>query len=166
MFEFFLATFAFSVIGRITSLTGSNFEKFVEKRKKSEIWIVMFHTPKQYYSDQIYPDFVQISKNASGMFKFGLIDTKSNPLLCRRFSPKSQPYFLIFHSKGQTEYIKSYDSDELLEFASNFLQDLSVEVDYNFLQEKVSTKAILFTNHQETPSIWKGFSNIFSSKKN
>ncbi|OHT00157.1 hypothetical protein TRFO_33231 [Tritrichomonas foetus] len=121
--------------GRVTPITKSSFKRFIEKRPKNEIWFVMFHTDSNFQSQKLYPKFLNASVMAGGMFRFGVIDTKQQPLLTRQFKPKQRPSFIVFHQKGQTEYEGSGEPDDIIEFASQYLTDNTIEVDETWLKD-------------------------------
>lgn len=142
-------------------ITSNSYERLIEKRQKNDIWIVMFHTESNFHSEKAYKKFVNASNLASGMFHFGLVKTKRDPLLVRKFSLKNQPSLIVFHYDGFAEYTGSYNPSEILHFASKYLQDHTIEIDESW---KYNSKpsAILFTNKEKTPILWLGISNIFS----
>lgn len=159
-----------SASGRVIPITKSSFKRFIEKRPKDEIWIVMFHTDSNFQSKKLYPKFLNASTLASGMFRFGVVDTKQQPLLTRDFMLRSQPSFIVFHQKGQTEYDGDGDPDDLIEFASQYLNDNTIEINESFTLPSAETKskpvAILFTKKKTIPNLWKGISHVFKKKRN
>ena len=150
--------------GRFTSLTKSSFKKFVENRARDEVWIVMFHTNSNFNSKKMYPKFVNASNMAGGMFRFGVVDTKKEPLLTRQFMPKEIPTVLVFSRNGQSEYVGSGEPDDLIAFASQYLVDRSVEIDEGWREDMKKSRAILFTQKKETPVLWVGISHVFQKK--
>lgn len=150
--------------GRFTALTKSSFKRFVEKRPRDEVWVVMFHTSSNFNSKKIYPKFLNASKLAGGMFRFGVIDTKKEPLLTRQFMPKEIPTILVFSANGQSEYIGTGEPDDIIAFAAQYLNDQSVVIDASWLTEAKKARAILFTQKQETPMLWVGISHVFHKK--
>ena len=163
-------TFSNSASGRVIPITKSSFTRFIEKRPKDEIWIIMFHTDTNFQSKKLYPKFLNASILAGGMLRFGVIDTKQQPVLTREFKLRSQPSFIVFHQKGQTEYDGDGDPDDLIEFASQYLIDNTVEINDSWIMPSPDTKskpaAILFTRKKNVPTLWKGISHVFKKKKN
>lgn len=159
-----LIHFSISASGRIRSLTKSSFTKFVEKRNKKEIWIVMLHTDSNYLSQKVYPKFLNASNLAGGMFKFGLIDTKAQTLLTRQLLPKNQPTIYVYHKDGHKEYDGDYEPYDLIDFASQYLSDDSREIDEEWATSITKPEAILFTKKEVTPSLWLGISHVFEKR--
>lgn len=169
VFYLFL-TLSLSKSGRVIPITKSSFNRFIEKRPKDEIWIVMFHTDSNFQSKKLYPKFLNASTLASGMFRFGVIDTKKQPLLTRDFMLRSQPTYIVFHQNGQTEYDGDGDPDDLIEFASQYLTDNTIEINESWIKPSQDSKskpaAILFTRKKKLPTLWKGISHVFKKKRN
>lgn len=167
---YLLLPISFCASGRVIPITKSSFKRFIEKRPKDEIWIVMFHTDTNFQSKKLYPKFLNTSVLAGGMFRFGVVDTKQQPLLTRDFMLRSQPSFIVFHQKGQSEYDGDGEPDDLIEFASQYLKDNTVEINESWIppfnNAKSKPAAILFTKKKVVPTLWKGISHIFGKKKN
>jgi hypothetical protein len=161
----FVCSLSAAKSGHYIPITKRSFTKLVEKRAKTDIWIIMLHTDSNYMSKQLYPLFVKASNMASGMFRFGLIDTKKEPLLARQFLSKEQPSYYIFSPKGQIEYTGSGEAEDIIEFASQFLADHTIEIDASWLTNRQEPAAILFTTKRTTPVLWIGVSHAFQNRK-
>jgi hypothetical protein len=150
-------------VGRYVPITRASFRRLVENRPKHEIWVMMLHTDTNFLSKKLYPLFVNASNLAGGMFRFGVIDTKREPLLARQFRLNEQPGYLVFSSKGQTQYTGSGDPEDIIQFASTFLTDRAIEIGDDWL-DNPRPSAILFTEKKETPILWVGVSHAFHKK--
>ena len=161
----FFFCFIYSISGRAIPITKSSFKRLVENRPKDEIWILMLHTESNFLSKKLHPKFIEASKLAGGMFKFGVVDTKQQPLLTRSFNIKNQPSFMVFYPNGQTEYQGNGEPEDIISFLSKFLSDESKIVDESWFTKSKTPQAILFTEKKKTPTLWRGISNIFKKKK-
>lgn len=164
-----LFSISFSASGRVIPITKSSYTKFIEKRPKDEIWVVMFHTDTNFQSKKLHPKFLNASVLAGGMFRFGIVDTKQQSVLTRQFMLRQQPSFIVFHQKGQSEFTGDFEPDALIDFASQYLDDKSIEIDESWstsLPTNTKSMAILFTRKKNTPILWKGISHVFSKRKN
>jgi len=144
-------------------LTKSSFKRLVENRPKDEVWIVMLHTDSNFLSKKLHPKFIEASSLAGGMFRFGVIDTKAQPLLARSFNIKTQPSYIVFHQNGQSEYTGNGEPEDIIGFMSKYLEDDTKSVDEKWLSSK-KAQAILFTEKKETPLLWVGLSHVFKKK--
>jgi hypothetical protein len=149
-----------SKTGRYVPITRASFKRLIERRPKHEIWVVMLHTDTNFMSKKLYPKFINTSNLAGGMFRFGVIDTKKETLLTRQFNLREQPGYLVFSSKGQSQYTGSGEPEDIIEFASQFLIDRSMEITDDW-QDNPKPSAILFTSKTETPILWVGISHVF-----
>jgi hypothetical protein len=149
--------------GRYVPITRASFKRLIERRPKHEIWVVMLHTDTNFMSKKLHPKFINASNLAGGMFRFGVIDTKKEPLLARQFALREQPGYLVFSAKGQSQYSGSGEPEDIIEFASQFLIDRSIEITDDW-RENPRPSAILFTAKTETPILWVGISHVFSPR--
>jgi hypothetical protein len=160
-----LAVISASKTVRYVPVTKRSFTKLVEKRAKTDIWIIMLHTDSNYLSKQLHPKFIKAASMAAGMFRFGIIDTKKEPLLARQFLSKEQPSYYVFSPSGQVEYTGNGEPEDIIEFASQYLVDHSVEIDASWLTNRAEPSAILFTTKKKTPNLWIGVSHAFQNRK-
>ncbi|EAX90319.1 hypothetical protein TVAG_234120 [Trichomonas vaginalis G3] len=153
-------------VGYAKTLTDSYFTKFVEKRKnKKEIWVIMLHTEGNKFSDEAFPKFIKASNLAEGIFRFGIVYTKRNPLTARKFVAKSVPSFWVFHESGKTEYVGDGEPSDIINFCSEYLHDYTHEFDPTWLENSTKSLAVLFTEKEATPNLWMGLSNSFHGNR-
>ena len=162
MYILLLNAIAVSIKCRAMTLTKSSFNRLVTKKHGNDVWIVLFQTETDFLSKKILPKFNNISLSASGMFKFGIVDTKSQSLLSRELKIKTIPTIQIYHKNGNVTF--NDDLSGLIDFASQFINDNIIEVNEKMVNEPKSPLAVLFTNKVETPLLWKGLSHVFQNK--
>ena len=165
MFFNFLLFLSFSV-QTFYQLTGSTFKRLVENRKKNEVWFVMFSGNYCPACQQAYPYFVEASKIAGGMVKFGKIEITTNAYLAEKFDLRTIPRFRVFHKDGDVEYFGDRAPKSFVNFASNYIQDYSTEVfDESWKESRMSDPGVIFfTDKSKSPALWKGLTSYFYGK--
>lgn len=168
--NYFMLLYFFSIIfysNRVKFLTNKNFDNIIKKIKKDDIFIIMLHTDSNYLSNEKLKEFEKASNLADGMFRFGLIDTKTQPLLARRFKSMKIPSYFVYTKDGVEEYNGSGDYMDIIEYCKKHIKDYSSVVDEKWKEYHDNNEdlAILFTKKEETPTLWQGISYVFRNKK-
>ena len=145
------------ISGMIQQITKPSFNKLINKRDPKTVWIVLFYSPSNYESEKAYPKFVDVSKEAGGLFKFGVVDTKTQSILCRSLKIKNIPVVRIYHHKGFSDYHGKLNPSELISAAGEYIQSNIKELN---LSKKAFT--VLFTENSE-PLIWRAISQRFKN---
>ncbi|OHS96888.1 Thioredoxin family protein [Tritrichomonas foetus] len=163
LFTFFLAFVSSEEF--LHTLTSSTFKKLVDGRKKNDVWFVMFSGPDCPACKQAKPIFRNASKVSGGMVKFGYIDANRAPDLSQKYDIRAIPYFRIFYNNGETEYNGDRKVKSFLSASANYLQDFSIKIDENWKETcLMKPGAILFTDKEKTPPLWRGISSYFYGK--
>lgn len=178
---FFLSSFCISVnFGPyVKDLTASNFGSEVDNRSNTTVYFVMFHGQHCPACQMAYPDFIEAANEASGMIKFGHVDTSSEYMLGQKYRIYTIPHFIIFYNNGEKVYNRERTARSFLNAASRYIPNLSETVNESWTEklsnqnstEKVDDSdnstdlkaAILFSDKPSTPPIWAGVSCAFSN---
>lgn len=173
----------------VTELTANNFASEVEKRSNTTVYLVMFHGQHCPACQMAYPEFIEAANEASGMIKFGHVDTSSEYALGSRFRIYTIPHFIIFYKDGEKVYNRERSARSFLNVASRYIPNLSETVNESWVEllenqkaanetakttessedtheENNSTDlkaAILFSDKPSTPPIWAGISCAFNN---
>lgn len=173
----------------VTDLTANNFASEVEKRSNTTVYLVMFHGQHCPACQMAYPEFIEAANEASGMIKFGHVDTSSEYALGSRYRIYTIPHFIIFYNGGEKVYNRERSARSFLNAASRYIPNLSETVNESWvelletqnttaenekpkeseetLNEEVNSTglkaAILFSNKPLTPPIWAGVSCAFAN---
>jgi protein disulfide-isomerase-like protein len=96
-------------------LTDDNFDKLV---KPSEaIWMVEFYAPWCGHCKKLQPIWAETASLATGVVRFGKVDTDAESKLSTRFNIEGLPTIIRFDGKRQDVYNGPRQANELLEFA-------------------------------------------------
>lgn len=173
----------------VTDLTANNFASEVEKRSNTTVYLVMFHGQHCPACQMAYPEFIEAANEASGMIKFGHVDTSSEYALGSRYHIYTIPHFIIFYNGGEKVYNRERSARSFLNAASRYIPNLSETVNESWtellnnqnsttestnnkeskenLQEQANSTdlraAILFSDKPQTPPIWAGVSCAFAN---
>ena len=146
---------------KVTALTDRNFKKYVDNRNESTVYFVMFHGDHCPACQMAYPEFQAAAYNSGGMIKFGNVDTSYQQQLASRFQIMGIPTFIVFHSKGQTNYQGPRTARHFLNFGSKFIPPNAQEINSSWLPAEDTKEAILFTSRRKAPAIWNAIASFF-----
>lgn len=147
----------------ITQLTSNNWNKEIEHRKNGTVYFVMFHGDHCPACRMTYPIFQEAADIADGMIKFGNVDTSREPYIASRFHILSIPTFIIFHHDGDTQYSGPRAAKKMVQYASKFIQNVSIPIDQTWLPKDGFKAAILFTSKSSSLTLWNALASYFDS---
>jgi thiol-disulfide isomerase/thioredoxin len=160
-----LVAAALSVEQTVLQLTAATFRRRVQGRKPHEVWLVMFAGTNCPACQEVRPRFVNASNIASGMIRFGLIDTQRSPEVAKEYDVRTIPVFRIFHARGDTEFVGKRKERDFINQAASFIEDLSQPVERSWADSMLARPSVmLFTDKPKTPAIWAGISAYFHGK--
>jgi len=147
--------------GGVIQLTDKSFEKLVQGRARSEIWLVMFSDAASACQDAM-PAFRNASDVASDMIKFGVLDIARYPGLREANGVTATPSFRIFHADGDTAYKGPSRVRMFVQRSMAFLRDVSEVVEPSWRDEMLARpSAVLFSEKSRVPAVWVGVSSFF-----
>jgi thiol-disulfide isomerase/thioredoxin len=146
----------------VVNLGRTNFAKEVDKRDNTTVWFVMFHGPHCPHCQMAYPELISAANDASGLVRFGQVNTDEDGSFSNRFQLHGIPQFYIFHPKGQTQYQYARNARSFLNTAAGYIPNLALPINESWLN--LTGKAvILFSDKKNPPPLWKGISCAFKN---
>ncbi|KAH0785204.1 Thioredoxin family protein [Histomonas meleagridis] len=149
----------------VIQLTSNNFHSEVEKRDNKTVYFVMFHGTYCPACQASYPQFDAAANDAAGMIKFGEVNTNQQYSIANQFHITSIPTFIIFHPKGQMNYMRDRSARSMLNTATRLIPNLAEKVDDEWLPQEDTREVILFSDKAKAPPLWSGISCAFSGNK-
>jgi thiol-disulfide isomerase/thioredoxin len=160
-----LLSLGFAAEQTFIQLTTATFRRIIQNRKPHEVWLVMFSGPNCPACQQAFPRFVNASRMANGMIRFGVVDTQRAPEIANEFDIRAVPNFRIFHSRGEADFVGKRKERDFVNEASSYLEDLSSPIERSWIDSMLARpSAMLFTDKPKTPPIWAGISTWFHGK--
>jgi thiol-disulfide isomerase/thioredoxin len=146
----------------VVALGRSNFAKEVDRRDNTTIWFIMFHGPHCPHCQMAYPELIAATNEASGLVRFGQVNTDEDGSFSQRFQLHGIPQFYIFHPKGHTHYQFERNARSFLNSASTHIPNLAALIDETWLN-LTDKSVILFSDKKSPPPLWKGISCAFKN---
>jgi thiol-disulfide isomerase/thioredoxin len=148
----------------VLTLTDRNFGKIIDSRKKTDLYVVMFHGPRCPACERSYPTFTSVSQKLKGIAALGHVDCSRQRRTCSRFAIAMIPAFYVFHARGHTSVNSLFRLEScLINGVMKCLPTDPEPVNGSWAPGgQVANSAILFTGKWSLPFYWKAIATYFS----
>lgn len=164
MFAFFAFANSVAQSSKIEQLNYRMFRKMVLNRTKDQTWVVFWYDESNKQSNADYQEFVKVSYSSLDSIHFGAVDIKKNVQLCEDLGiyADSVPKIMIYHSRGQTEYIGNKKADKMSVKLLNYIPNETLNVTTSWKNPRGMNKyAILFGGNETIPPFWNALCGMF-----
>lgn len=140
-----------------------NWNEYIEQRDPNSVWFVMVTSGSCPACQVQYPIFQEASIRSHGLIHFGEIRADQEHGIEMRLKIQYLPSYFIFYPNGERIYQGKRSARAMINECAQMIPDRTQPVQTNWLNSSLET-AILFTNKNVTPPMWRALSCIFQGK--
>lgn len=161
---FLLAFTGFVLCDDIPYLNELKFEARVSRRKKNEVWVILFYEPNEVKKNGDVLSKFQLASRRAMDIKFGIVNATKQISIIKSEKIETFPTIKLYNSKSNVTYKGKLEARDIIKKASSMVPNLVENIGLQWKDCTGKPSIMLFNVSKKAPLVWRSVATYYYGK--